>query len=111
MELMLRKTLIIAGVVLAAICLWLAWQQASMHHLTLRAYYYQAPNAREGIPVCVDGVEVGSVSRVTVRPELGDRPVELIMKLRTPYRLSIPGGSTAKLASRGVLGPTVVDID
>lgn len=106
----MRKALLITGLVLATACLWLALREWSIHRLTVRAYYRQAPNAREGMPVWVDGVEVGSVSRVTVRPELGDRPVEVVMKLRTPYELNIPGGSSAQLVQH-VLGPTVVDID
>jgi ABC-type transporter Mla subunit MlaD len=106
-----RKALLVFGIALGAICLWAGLRERSIHRLALRAYYRQAPNAREGMPVCVDGVEVGSVSKITVRPELGDRPVEVVMKLHTRYELRIPSGSIAELVAHGVLGPTVVDID
>lgn len=70
-----------------------------------------AQNVKRGMPVCVDGVNVGSVTSITVRPELGDRPVEVVLSLRTPYELRIPEGSTAQLAEPGILRPTIVDID
>jgi ABC-type transporter Mla subunit MlaD len=56
-------------------------------------------------------VELGSVASVTVRPELGDRPVEVVLNLHSTYKLEIPAGSTAQVAEQGVLSPTVVDID
>jgi ABC-type transporter Mla subunit MlaD len=61
--------------------------------------------------VWIDGVEVGSVTDVRLRPELVDRPVEVLMTIRTPYQLSIPRDSIARLSAEGVLGPNVVDID
>jgi ABC-type transporter Mla subunit MlaD len=61
--------------------------------------------------VCVDGVQVGSVDTVTVRPELGDRPVEVVLILSTPYELHIPAGSIAQVAEPGIMRPTIVDID
>jgi len=106
-----RRTLWIAGVFLLAIAFWFAVRERPTHSLTLHAYYRHAENVKQGMPVCVDGVEVGSVASVTVRPELGDRPVEVVLKVRTPYELSIPGGSTAQIAQQGILRPTVVDID
>ncbi len=56
-------------------------------------------------------VEVGSVASVTVRPELGERPVEIVLKLNTPYDLKIPGGPIAQISEPGILRPTIVDID
>jgi ABC-type transporter Mla subunit MlaD len=107
----LRRLLVTMAVVLAATCLWLGLQHSSIHRLMLRAYYQHAQNVKKGMPVCVDGVEIGSVTSVTVRPELGERPVELVLQLRTPYELRIPAGSTAQIVEPGVLRPTVVDID
>jgi ABC-type transporter Mla subunit MlaD len=102
---------LILGIVAAAVFLLFAWREYSFHRLTLHAYYRHVQNVRKGMPVCVDGVEVGSVANVTVRPELGDRPVEVVLKVRTPYELRIPRDSIAALSSQGVLGPNVVDID
>lgn len=90
---------------------WFAVRERSTHRLTLHAYYRHVEEVKRGMPVCVDGVAVGFVASVTVRPELGDRPVEVVLNLRTPYELAIPGGSTAQIAQPGILGSTVVDID
>jgi ABC-type transporter Mla subunit MlaD len=47
-----------------------------------------------------------------VRPELGDRPVEVVMTINTSYKLTVPNDSVVRLATEGgVLGPTVVEID
>jgi ABC-type transporter Mla subunit MlaD len=77
----------------------------------LHAYFRHVQNVQKGMPVCVDGVQIGSVDSVTVRPELGDRPVEVTLSLRTPYELHIPSGSIAQVAEPGIMRPTVIDID
>jgi ABC-type transporter Mla subunit MlaD len=107
----MRRTFWVIGTFLLATGLWFAVRERSTHHLTLHAYYRHAEDVKRGMPVCVDGVALGSVASVTVRPELGDRPVEIVLDLRTPYELRIPGGSTAQIAQQGILRPTVVDID
>ena len=56
-------------------------------------------------------MEAGSVSGVTVRPELVDYPVEVKLTLDTSYDLPIPGDSLAVLSTEGILGPTFVEID
>jgi ABC-type transporter Mla subunit MlaD len=86
-------------------------QYESVHRLTLRAYFRYVQNVQKGMPVCVDGVQLGFVDAVTVRPELGEKPVEVVLKLRTPYELHIPSKSIAQVAEPGILRPTVVDIN
>ena len=109
----MRKTILIAVVLTAAACLCVLFvsRVRQAHGLTLHAYYRHAQNVQKGMPVCVDGVQLGSVSSVTVRPELGERPIELVLALNPPYDLEIPVGSTAQIAEPGILRPTVVDID
>lgn len=107
----MRNILWVIGTFLLATGMWFAVREGSTHRLMLHAYYRHAVNIKQGMPVCVDGVAVGSVASVTVRPELGDRPVEIVLDLRTPYELRIPAGSTAQIAQQGILCPTVVDID
>jgi len=51
------------------------------------------------------------VQSVRVRPELGVRPVEVLMLISTPYELRIPNDSTVQLSTEGVLGETFADID
>jgi ABC-type transporter Mla subunit MlaD len=106
-----RRAISLVGVFSLAVALWLFVRESSTHTLTLHAHYTHVQNVKQGMPVCVDGVPLGSVASVTVRPELGDRPVEVELRLRTPYQLSIPEGSVAQVVEPGVLRPTVVDID
>ena len=101
----------IAAAVLALAFLWTGLREQSVHRRTLYAYYRHVQHVQKGMPVCVDGVEVGSVASVTVRPELGERPVEIVLKLSTPYDLKIPGGSIAQISEPGILRPTIVAID
>lgn len=108
----MRKVILIStAVIVVASCAWIFWPKLSAHHLTFQTYYQHAQNLRKGMPVCVDGVELGSVASVRVRPELGDRPVEVVLNLRSPYKLEIPTGSTAQVAAPGILRSAVVDID
>jgi ABC-type transporter Mla subunit MlaD len=108
-----RKTIfaVIVIAVAACLCFFSVSRANKTHRLMLRAYYRHAENVKRGMPVCVDGVQLGEVSSVTVRPELGDRPVEVVVALNPPYDLKIPAGSTAQIAEQGVLGPTIIDID
>jgi ABC-type transporter Mla subunit MlaD len=83
----------------------------SRYSLHLRTYFRQGNGLQAGAPVRVDGVGVGSVRSVRVRPELGERPVEVLMTVSTDYQLDIPGDATVSLLTDGVLGPTFADID
>lgn len=94
----------------ALVCVWMALRRNSTHRLDVRTYFRHADLER-GTLVSVDGLVLGSVKNVTVRPEVGERPVEVEMEIRTPYDLQIPTGSIAEVTSQGVLGRTVVDID
>ena len=107
----MRRSILVVTVVSVGVCLSLFLRGTRTHRLTLHAYYSHVQNVKEGMPVCVDGVQVGAVARVTVRPELGDTPVELTLKLVTPYALGIPAGSIAQVVEPGILRTTVVDID
>ncbi len=108
---MRHRVLFIAAILLVLGGAWFVLRYESVHRLTLRAYFRHVQNVQKGMPVCVDGVQVGSVDTVTVRPELGEKPVEVVLNLRTPYELHIPSKSTAQVAELGILRPTVVDID
>jgi ABC-type transporter Mla subunit MlaD len=81
------------------------------HKLNVKAYFQSATGLSAGAAVRVDGVNVGSVTGVRVRPERGERPIEVLMAIGTPYDLAIPNDSLVSLTTDGVLGPTVADID
>jgi ABC-type transporter Mla subunit MlaD len=107
------RRLILAFTIIAAALLlcWLPFRNSAGRHLDVRAYFQNAAGLNAGASVRVDGVDVGRVSGVRVRPELGERPNEVLMAIRTPYDLSIPNDSLVSLTTQGVLGPTVLDID
>jgi ABC-type transporter Mla subunit MlaD len=107
----MRKAIFLGIAVIATACLVFLYRGKSGHHLTLHAYFGHVQNVGTGMPVCVDGVQVGSVSSVKVRPELGDRPVEVVLTMSTPYQLNIPQDSTAQVLEPGILRTKVVDID
>ncbi len=92
-------------------CIWLATRKAPAHDQNLKSYFQNGSILRAGAPVCVDGVKLGVVQSVRVRPELGFRPVEVLMLISTPYELRIPNDSTVVLSREGLLGETFADID
>jgi phospholipid/cholesterol/gamma-HCH transport system substrate-binding protein len=79
--------------------------------LTVKAYFTNASGLRDGANVRAAGVDVGSVKSVSVRPELREEPVEVVMVLNPHYEVRIPADSIVSLETEGVLGPTYVEID
>jgi len=108
---MIRKATLVSIMLVGTVCLLLFVRARSGYRLTLHAYFHHVQKVQKGMPVCVDGVQVGSVSSVMVKPELGDRPVEVVLVIQTPYELRIPADSPAQIAEPGILRTTVVDID
>lgn len=84
------------------------WPMA--HRLTVKAYFSNVGGLREGATVRIAGVDIGTVKRVQVRPELGQDPVEVVMMLNPP-EIRIPSDSTVSLETAGVLGATYVEIN
>ncbi len=77
----------------------------------VRAYFQDGQGLREGAPVRMVGVDVGSVKSVRVRPERRDHQVEVVMRIHTSYELRIPSDATVGLRQAGILGETFPDID
>jgi ABC-type transporter Mla subunit MlaD len=107
----MRKFVLALIVVLGFGCTWLALRKPPSHDQNLKSYFQSGSSLKAGAPVCVDGVKLGVVKSVRVRPELGDRPVEVLMSISTPYELRIPNDSTVLLSAEGVLGETYAEID
>jgi phospholipid/cholesterol/gamma-HCH transport system substrate-binding protein len=81
------------------------------HRLTVKAYFANVDGLREGAPVRIAGVNIGTVKTVQVRPELGQEPVEVVMMLNPPYEIRIPSDSTVSIATAGVFGETYAEIN
>ena len=107
----MRKLALVFIVAVAAVILWLPLRKPVTHRISLTTYFRSGDGLQPKAPVRVDGVELGSVTSIRVRPELGERPVEVIMAIATSYDLAIPSDSVVLLATGGLLGPTLVDID
>ena len=107
----MRKSVSSLIILVGLVCIWLVLRKPPTHIQTLKSYFQQGSSLKAGAPVCVDGVKVGVVTRVIVRPELGERPVEVLMAISTPYELKIPSDSAVVLSTEGVLGQTFADID
>jgi phospholipid/cholesterol/gamma-HCH transport system substrate-binding protein len=79
------------------------WQQYS-----LKTVFANIAGLKEGAPVRVAGLEVGSVDSLTFIPG-GDR-VEVTMKVRKDMQSRITTSSVASLGSVSLLGESAVDI-
>jgi phospholipid/cholesterol/gamma-HCH transport system substrate-binding protein len=100
--------LTIIAIVIAAITIFTLaggqgffWQQ---YHLKTR--FTNAAGLKPGAPVRVAGVEVGSVTRVSLNGSV----VEVSMAVNRQYEPSITTGSVATLGSVSLLGESAVDI-
>jgi|HubBroStandDraft_3_1064219.scaffolds.fasta_scaffold40157_3 ABC-type transporter Mla subunit MlaD len=107
----MRRFILALIIVVGLGCIWLAIRKQPGHDQILKSYFQNGSSLKAGAAVCVDGVRLGVVTSVRVRPELGERPVEVVMAIRTPYELRIPNDSMVILSTEGLLGPTFADID
>jgi ABC-type transporter Mla subunit MlaD len=107
----MRKFVSSLVIVVGLFCIWMLLRKPPTHVQALKSYFQHGSSLKAGAPVCVDGVKVGVVTSVSVHPDLGERPVEVLMAISTPYELRIPNASTVILSTEGVLGQTLADID
>ena len=103
--------LFILLITLIAAILFAATRPRGHHSLMVKAYFQNAQGLSNNASVRLAGVEVGRVSSVRARPEMRERPAEVIMILKTLYSLSIPSDSVASLSQEGMPGKTFVEID
>lgn len=79
--------------------------------IVVHSYFENASGLRQGAPVNLQGVTIGSVSKILVVPERKLTPVEVVMKLGTKYSDGLHKDTLASLSTAGVLGDTFVDLD
>ena len=77
----------------------------------IESYFQDIQGLRDGAPVRLAGVEIGTVKKVQIRPERRDAPAEVTMSIQTPYELKIPNDAIVSVSSAGVFGPSFADID
>jgi phospholipid/cholesterol/gamma-HCH transport system substrate-binding protein len=107
----MRKIILAAIVGTGLVCLGLLIVKAPTHRLKVRTYLHHTQGLKPGASVSIDGVRIGSVARVDLGSESTDHPVEVIMLLGTGEQVTIPNDSEASLATEGLLGPTIMEID
>ncbi len=97
----MRKIALVFTVAVAAGILWLPLRRPPSHRLSLTTYFRNGDGLQPKAPVRINGVELGSVTSVRVRPELGERPVEVIMEIAASYDLALPSDSTVRIETGG----------
>src|SRR5579863_3791698 len=107
---MTRKALLALAFVVAAACLGLAYRSYA-HGLTVRVYFHNAQGLHRHEKVRANGLDVGTVESVSLSPQLGDQPVEVLLRLDSDHAARIPNDSTAMIETEGLLGPPYVEID
>jgi phospholipid/cholesterol/gamma-HCH transport system substrate-binding protein len=100
--------LTITAIAIAALTIFLLVGQGGFfwQRYSLKAMFDNVSGLNQGSPVRVAGVQVGSVSDVTL---VGDR-VEVTLQVKKSQRQRITTGSVAKLGSISLLGESAVDI-
>ncbi len=78
--------------------------------LLLRTYFDNAAGLKNGAPVTLEGVTIGSVFKIRVVPERSPTPVEITLRIGGDYTKYIHTDSTTSIAQAGVLGDSYVDI-
>ena len=107
----MAKRISVIVVLLVASLMVYRYTRPAVYRTHLVTHFQRAPSLADKAPVRVDGVTLGLVQQVKVRPELGDQPVKVSFVINAPYDLPIPNDSLVSVSSEGVLGPTVLDVD
>ncbi len=81
------------------------------HRQQIKSCFNDVQGLREGGPVRLAGVDIGTVHRVRADPQKKDCPAEVEMALATAYEIRIPKDSIAGIETAGLLGEPYVDID
>lgn len=103
-----NPSIVIIAVGLIVLGVFLAFARSN-HRLQVKTYFEDAQGLQTGAAVRMAGVDVGTVSRIRVRPEM--HSAEVTMDLQTPYELKVPTDAIAIVETAGVLGESFVQID
>lgn len=113
-ELKVGLTVLVASITLGVLILLMTGTGGFFtKKIVLKSYFDNAGGLREGAPVRLQGVDIGSITgiRVVSDPDKRLTPVEVTMKVRTAYRSNLRSDSMTALATAGVLGETYIDIN
>lgn len=106
---------VVAGSIILAILILLMTSTGGMftHKIMVKSYFDNASGLQPGAVVRLQGVDIGSVTKVQVVYDPNRRltPVEVTMKLSTKFHQNLRKDSVTSLETAGVLGATYVDIN
>lgn len=77
---------------------------------TLHAAFKDVEGLHEGAPVRLAGVNVGTVSRVSFAPELGNLLIQVDLEISRHALDRVRQDSVARVSSQGLLGDKIVEI-
>jgi phospholipid/cholesterol/gamma-HCH transport system substrate-binding protein len=109
--------IVLISIVLLSVLLFLMTSASGMavfsHKILVTTYVQNSSGLKVGAPVGLEGVTIGEVTKVLVSTDPARKlmPVKVEMKLDPKYHASLRKDSRASLATVGVLGDTVVDIN
>jgi phospholipid/cholesterol/gamma-HCH transport system substrate-binding protein len=111
-ELRVGVVTIVSLVILAFTILYVGGAGGSpfAHRYVVKALMSDVNGLKQGAPVRVGGVEVGTVTRVDFAPQGAEGMVELSMRLDARVKGRVTTESRATLGSLGLLGEKAVDI-
>ncbi|QMV19073.1 MCE family protein [Granulicella sp. 5B5] len=109
--------IVLISVTLLCVLLFLMTSASGMsvfsHKIIIHTYFDNSGGLKVGAPIELEGVTVGEVTHVTVTTDPARKltPVLIKMKIDPKYLPSLHKDTTAALATVGVLGDTVVDLN
>jgi phospholipid/cholesterol/gamma-HCH transport system substrate-binding protein len=110
-QLKVGLTVVFSAIILAVLIILMSGGGAFTRKITVRSYFPDASGLREGAPVRLSGVDIGSVESIRVVPDRPQTPVEIVMKVNLKYRFFLKKRSTTILSTAGVLGESYINID
>ena len=109
--------IVLVSIALLCLLLFLMTSASGMsifsRKIILTSYFNNSMDLKTGAPVELEGVTIGEVKTVEVTSDPVRKldPVQVVMKIDPRYHASLRSDSRASLATVGVLGDTVVDIN
>ena len=110
-QLKVGLTVVFAAIMLAVLILLMSGGGMFTSKITIISYFPDVSGLRDGAPVKLAGVDIGNVKKVRIVRGRAIDPVEVTMKVKTQYNFYLRKDSKTILATAGVLGETVINID
>ena len=100
------------GLALAAMIILLIGKERRFFEsqLTYRAAFDDVDGLKLDAPVRLGGLEVGAVSSITFAPDLGDKRIQVELKVSSKFKDRVRADTVARVVGRGVLGDKAVDL-